>query len=250
MDALKAGRIHQAGAGGADVHYAVPGWRRLETRSFSGVAANRTSVNLNEGAWCAGLPADLRTALKALPSLYGTEDMLAEARRQLPDLPVRAALDDLGTLARHARQAHAEVRVGFDLADVGGSSYYSGARFAIYAKGSSDAIARGGRYDEVGAIFGRNRPARWFQPRHQGARPAGARRGGRAAVRCPGRKMRAGAPPSVVSGSRARRSSMHARPRARRPGSSSATESWSQSPASGAARAVSARAALRISSFE
>ena len=135
---------------------------------------------------CAGLPADLRTALKALPSLYGTEDMLAEARRQLPDLPtVRAALDDLGTLARHARQAHAEVRVGFDLADVGGSSYYSGARFAIYAKGSSDAIARGGRYDEVGAIFGRNRPAVGFSLDIKELAQLVPGGGGRAAVRAP-----------------------------------------------------------------
>ena len=59
-------------------------------------------------------------------------------------------------------QAHPEVRVGFDLADLSGYAYYSGARFAVYAAGSSDALARGGRYDEVGAVFGRNRPAVGF----------------------------------------------------------------------------------------
>jgi ATP phosphoribosyltransferase regulatory subunit len=32
----------------------------------------------------------------------------------------------------------------------------------VYTAGSSDAIARGGRYDEVGAAFGRNRPAVGF----------------------------------------------------------------------------------------
>jgi ATP phosphoribosyltransferase regulatory subunit len=35
-------------------------------------------------------------------------------------------------------------------------------RFAVYAGGSSDALVRGGRYDEVGAVFGRNRPAVGF----------------------------------------------------------------------------------------
>jgi ATP phosphoribosyltransferase regulatory subunit len=35
-------------------------------------------------------------------------------------------------------------------------------RFAIYAQGCAEALARGGRYDEVGAIFGRNRPAVGF----------------------------------------------------------------------------------------
>ena len=36
------------------------------------------------------------------------------------------------------------------------------ARFAMYAQGAADALARGGRYDEVGAVFGRNRPAVGF----------------------------------------------------------------------------------------
>ena len=43
-----------------------------------------------------------------------------------------------------------------------GYAYYSGARFAVYGAGSSEALARGGRYDEVGAVFGRNRPAVGF----------------------------------------------------------------------------------------
>ena len=40
-----------------------------------------------------------------------------------------------------------------------GYAYYSGTRFAIYGAAANDALARGGRYDEVGAVFGRNRPA-------------------------------------------------------------------------------------------
>jgi ATP phosphoribosyltransferase regulatory subunit len=35
-------------------------------------------------------------------------------------------------------------------------------RFAVYAQGASDALLRGGRYDEVGAVFGRKRPAVGF----------------------------------------------------------------------------------------
>ena len=54
------------------------------------------------------------------------------------------------------------VAVSVDLADSSGYAYYSGARFAIYGAGSADALARGGRYDEVGAAFGRNRPAVGF----------------------------------------------------------------------------------------
>ena len=89
--------------------------------------------------------------------------MLDDAARLLSGRPlVAAALADLRRLAEHARQAHPKTQVGFDLADSTGYAYYSGARFAVYARGASDAIARGGRYDEVGAIFGRNRPAVGF----------------------------------------------------------------------------------------
>src|SRR5690606_35952986 len=41
-------------------------------------------------------------------------------------------------------------------------AYYTGMRFGIYVDGAPDALVRGGRYDEVGAVFGRNRPAVGF----------------------------------------------------------------------------------------
>jgi ATP phosphoribosyltransferase regulatory subunit len=102
-------------------------------------------------------------ALVALTRLYGDEEILLEARRVLPDHPlVSAALDDLAWLASHLRQSHPEVRIGFDLSDLSGYAYYSGSRFAVYGQGHADALLRGGRYDEVGAIFGRRRPAVGF----------------------------------------------------------------------------------------
>ncbi|HEX4234056.1 MAG TPA: ATP phosphoribosyltransferase regulatory subunit [Caldimonas sp.] len=111
----------------------------------------------------AGFPAASRHGLDALVGLYGDDATLAEAGRRLPErAAIARALADLRQLAAHAREAHPRARVGFDLADSTGYAYYSGARFAAYARGASDAIARGGRYDEVGAIFGRNRPAVGF----------------------------------------------------------------------------------------
>ena len=109
------------------------------------------------------LPASVQGGLLALATLYGDHGVLAAAKRELPAHPlIHAALADLQWLASHAQQAHPEVRIGFDLADLGGYAYYSGARFAVFAVGSSDAVARGGRYDEVGAVFGRKRPAVGF----------------------------------------------------------------------------------------
>lgn len=133
-----------------------------------------------------GLGAEVREGLVALPNLYGDTEVLAAARRVLPaHAAIGAALDDLASLARHARDAHPSVQVGFDLADVGASAYYSGARFAVYARGSSDAIVRGGRYDEVGAVFGRNRPAVGFSLDAKELASLVPERRGRAAIRAP-----------------------------------------------------------------
>ncbi|MDB5965393.1 MAG: phosphoribosyltransferase regulatory subunit [Polaromonas sp.] len=104
-----------------------------------------------------GISAAAGDGLKALLQLYGDDKVLAEAARVLPPLPaVVRALADLRWLASHV----GDVRVSFDLADLRGYAYYSGTRFAIYGQGAE--LARGGRYDEVGAVFGRNRPAAGF----------------------------------------------------------------------------------------
>ena len=110
-----------------------------------------------------GFPDDVRRALQTLVTLYGGSEVIEVARRQLPQRPlVHAALDDLCWLAKRIEQAHPEATVGFDLADIGGNGYYSGVRFAVFITGSPDALARGGRYDEVGAAFGRSRAAVGF----------------------------------------------------------------------------------------
>jgi ATP phosphoribosyltransferase regulatory subunit len=114
-------------------------------------------------ALSAGCPAEAREALAILPDLYGGEEVLAQAAERLPKRSqISTALGDLAWLAGHVRQAFPDVRLGFDLADMNGYAYYSGIRFAVYGRGSTDALARGGRYDEVGAVFGRNRPAVGF----------------------------------------------------------------------------------------
>lgn len=146
----------------------------------------------------ATFPAETRAGLLALPRLYGDERVLTEARQSLPARPlIHAALDDLSWLASHVRRAHPDVTLGFDLADVGGHGYYSGVRFAAYAEGCADALLRGGRYDEIGAVFGRTRPAVGFstdlkaisavaspEPRRMAVRaPWGEDAGLRAAIR-------------------------------------------------------------------
>jgi len=108
-----------------------------------------------------GLPQAVREALLALPQLYGGVEVIARAREILPDYPeVEAALDELEKAATTVRPlAHS---IGVDLAELRGYHYHSGMVFAAYHAGSHDAIALGGRYDDVGRSFGRARPATGF----------------------------------------------------------------------------------------
>ncbi len=110
-----------------------------------------------------GIPQAARDGLQALLRLYGGDEVLAVARDVLPQRAlVATALQELAWLARHLRSSFEGLQIGYDLSDMSGYAYYSGLRFAVYAPGSVDALARGGRYDEVGAVFGRNRPAVGF----------------------------------------------------------------------------------------
>lgn len=127
------------------------------------VAAMAAKDAAGVAAFSNELPDDVVTALQTLLRLYGGVEVLADARRALPaNALVTAALDDLEWLIHHLRAAYPDVRIGVDLADLPGFGYYSGVRFALYAVGGTDAVLRGGRYDEVGAVFGRRRPAVGF----------------------------------------------------------------------------------------
>ncbi|MGC2047614.1 MAG: ATP phosphoribosyltransferase regulatory subunit [Gallionella sp.] len=108
------------------------------------------------------LDAKLRSTLLAMPALYGDcDDVLARARKLLPKHPeITSALDALQTVSGKLRSLVSSV--GIDLADLRGYHYHSGMVFAAYHAGSHDAIALGGRYDELGKSFGRVRAATGF----------------------------------------------------------------------------------------
>jgi ATP phosphoribosyltransferase regulatory subunit len=127
-------------------------------------------------------PAAAAQGLQQLVQLYGDVTVLDAAAKALPDsVAIREALNHLRWLARHVEGA----AVTFDLSDLRGYAYYSGAQFSLYAPGASDALARGGRYDEVGSVFGRKRPAVGFSLDIKVLSAVAAARPLRAAVRAP-----------------------------------------------------------------
>ncbi len=110
-----------------------------------------------------GVAEPYRKGLLALPELYGGREVLGRAARILPQDPqITLALDELNRLADALRDSVSVSALNFDLADLRGYHYHSGVAFAAYSVGSAFAVARGGRYDEVGLAYGRARPATGF----------------------------------------------------------------------------------------
>ncbi|MBP9905545.1 MAG: ATP phosphoribosyltransferase regulatory subunit [Rhodoferax sp.] len=162
LDCLKAARLQAPSVDLADASLvksllsAVPQSARQMAHLYAALAAkDGPEIRL----LTRDMPVAVREGLLALVQLYGDETVLFEAERVLkPNPGMNNALQRLQHIARHL----APVKMTFDLADLRGYDYYTGARFAIYAPNCSGALARGGRYDEVGAVFGRNRPAAGF----------------------------------------------------------------------------------------
>ena len=96
-----------------------------------------------------------RKALLLLPGLYGGPEILGVAEKKLPK--IAALTRALATLRKLARAC--KLPVSLDLAELRGYHYHSGVVFDAYCDAVAGAVARGGRYDEVGKAFGRARPA-------------------------------------------------------------------------------------------
>jgi ATP phosphoribosyltransferase regulatory subunit len=98
-----------------------------------------------------------------LADLHGDESVLDNAAQLFANAgeAVAKALDNLRQIAVAVRQFEG-VEVHFDLSELRGYHYHSGAVFSAFVAGEGQAIAQGGRYDDIGKVFGRARPATGF----------------------------------------------------------------------------------------
>jgi len=110
------------------------------------------------------LDKNIATALAALTRLNGDNSVLAEAKSILSGAGkgVGEALAELADIAELLQQRVPHLKVNFDLAELRGYHYHTGTVFAAYVAGRGQAVAQGGRYDDIGEVFGRARPATGF----------------------------------------------------------------------------------------
>ena len=106
----------------------------------------------------------LRDQLQALVMLAGDLSVLEKARKLFDNSSsvIQGALTDLEQIAAAVQQNCADVELYFDLGELRGYHYHTGTVFSAYLPGVGQAIANGGRYDHIGEVFGRARPATGF----------------------------------------------------------------------------------------
>lgn len=112
----------------------------------------------------ADVDSPLAATIVELASLHGDDSVLARARtlfeQNAPEAV--AAVNALAELAADLRRLQPELNIYFDLAELRGYHYHTGLVFAAYVSGHGQALANGGRYNDVGAAYGRARPATGF----------------------------------------------------------------------------------------
>ncbi len=106
----------------------------------------------------------LADMLLALSQLNGERGILDKAQEVFAKAPpsVLQAVDTLVEVSDTVTQRLPEVEIYFDLSELRGYHYHTGLVFGAFTPGLGEAVANGGRYDGVGEVFGRGRPATGF----------------------------------------------------------------------------------------
>jgi ATP phosphoribosyltransferase regulatory subunit len=130
-------------------------------------AALRTAIDRKDRAALAdaarqyGAPAAVARALVELPELIGRGEVLKRARSLASGPEAEAAIERLRSidaLLAEDERAH----VVYDLGEIRGLGYYTGMQFEVFVAGAGRAVAFGGRYDDLLALYGMDRPAVGF----------------------------------------------------------------------------------------
>ena len=107
---------------------------------------------------------DLQSMLKQLSRLSGDESTVQDALSVFSNAPdsVKAELQELVAIVEGVKQQIPDIVLCFDLCELRGYEYHTGIVFAAYIPEHGRAVAKGGRYDHIGEVFGRARPASGF----------------------------------------------------------------------------------------
>ena len=134
-----------------------------QERAVFDLVQNKAKDELSATITGYGVSESLAALIAELPMLSGDSKTLQSARRLLSDRPLLLdALDHLTLLSAQIAERYPSVVLSFDLSELRGLHYHTGLVFSVFLPDSGQVVAKGGRYDNIGAVFGRARPATGF----------------------------------------------------------------------------------------
>ncbi len=142
---------------------ASAGLSKVQEETFFELLQRKATTEIR--VWVAANINDAETAnlFLALPGLAGDKSVLQEAKELFSGLvAAQQAVEQLVQVAGIIEQRYPAAELYFDLGELRGYHYLTGLVFAAFAPGYGNPIASGGRYDHIGEVFGRARPATGF----------------------------------------------------------------------------------------
>lgn len=124
--------------------------------------SNRNGFGAEELLLNKGVPSEDSKALLRVGDLFGSYEILTEALNNANNEHSVLAVERLQNIYEVLKAYGVEQYVSFDLAMISKYHYYTGVIFNAYTYQSGSAIAKGGRYDNLLARFGKPSPATGF----------------------------------------------------------------------------------------
>lgn len=135
-----------------------------EEASLFDMLQRKSVPDLQDYLAALSLEESLSEQICQLALLNGEVSVLDQARKYFDksNVALHASLDAMQTVVRRIQLKYPAVAVHCDLSELRGYSYHTGLVFAAFLPGQGTEIARGGRYDDIGSVFGNARPATGF----------------------------------------------------------------------------------------
>lgn len=105
------------------------------------------------------IPEDVKTCLEKMPELFGSIDVLKEAKKMVGNEKSKASIERLEAIYEALKVYGVEDYITFDLGMVSKCKYYTGVIFKAYTYGVGEALITGGRYNSLLKHFGKDSAA-------------------------------------------------------------------------------------------
>jgi ATP phosphoribosyltransferase regulatory subunit len=121
--------------------------------------AKKNMFGVEEMVLSKDMSKELKAIFLKLSELFGTLDVLSYAKELTTNSRAVNAIERLEKLYEIMKEYGYENYVSFDLGMLSQYNYYTGIIFKAYTYGTGDAVATGGRYDNLVGQFGKEAPA-------------------------------------------------------------------------------------------